>query len=66
VSDSFTVVDCDTRRAWSFSDEPTAVRYAAGRHAASAAVIEVVDGAGRQRLLLPPSAPHARPSKRDT
>jgi hypothetical protein len=60
----FDVIDCDEGKAWRLGDEGTAVRYAAGRHAATGHVIEVVrtgrDGS-TQVALLPPGAPLARP-----
>jgi hypothetical protein len=62
MADSFTVVDCDARKAWSFSEERIAVRYAAARHAASGAVVEVIRSVGEratQHLVLPPDAPIA-------
>jgi hypothetical protein len=62
MSESFGVVDVGVGKAWQFADKATAVRYAAGRHAASGTVVEVVhwteDGA-RLHLLLPPDAPLA-------
>jgi hypothetical protein len=64
VTESFGVVDCDAGKAWRFSNESTAVRYAAARHAATGAVIEVVRWTKTgmaQHLVLPPDAPVARP-----
>jgi hypothetical protein len=65
MAETFDVVDCDVGKAWHFSEERTAVRYAAARHAATGAVVEVVrltKGGGTQHLVLPPNAPIARPS----
>jgi hypothetical protein len=40
VRESFGVVDVDAGKAWRFADKEIAVRYAAGRHAASGSVVE--------------------------
>lgn len=64
VTESFGVVDCDAGKFWRFSEESTAVRYAAARHAATGAVVEVArstDEGAVQHLVLPPNAPLARP-----
>jgi hypothetical protein len=62
MAESFGVVDVDVGKAWQFADKASAVRYAAGRHAASGSIVEVVrwteDGA-QLHLLLPPDAPFA-------
>jgi hypothetical protein len=62
MSESFGVADVGVGKAWIFADKATAVRYAAGRHAASGSVVEVVrwaDDGGELHLLLPPDAPFA-------
>ena len=62
MADSFGVVDIRAGRAWQFADKATAVRYAAGRHAASGNVVEVVrwtDEGNELHLMLPPDAPFA-------
>lgn len=67
--ESFGVVDVGVGKAWQFADKATAVRYAAGRHAANGSVVEVVrwteDGA-KLHLLLPPDAPFAGARTRPT
>jgi len=67
MSESFGVVDIGVGKAWRFTDKATAVRYAAGRHAASGSVVEVVrwtaDGA-QLHLLLPPDATFASSDSR--
>jgi hypothetical protein len=64
MDERFDVIDCNARCAWRMPDEATAVRYAAARHAATGNVVELVrttaEGA-EQKLVLPPSAPLARP-----
>ena len=63
VAESFGVVDLGVGKAWRFADESTAVGYAAARHAATGAVVEVVrwtDEGAAQHLVLPPNAPVAR------
>jgi hypothetical protein len=64
MDERFDVIDCDDRKAWRLGDEPTAIRYAAARHAATGNVVEVVrtdqDGAS-QLMVLPPTSPLARP-----
>jgi hypothetical protein len=62
MAESFGVVDICAGKAWQFADKATAVRYAAGRHAASGSVVEVVrwtDEGGELHLMLPPDAPFA-------
>ena len=63
MKEHFDVIDCDDGKAWRLNDELTAVRYAAGRHAATGNVVEVVrtsrEGSD-QVVVLPPSAPSAR------
>jgi hypothetical protein len=59
MAESFGVVDVDAGKAWQFADKATAVRYAAGRHAASGTIVEVVrwtDDGTELHLLLPPDA----------
>jgi hypothetical protein len=51
------VIDCDAGRAWRPTDEEEAVRLAAGRRAATGAVIEVIRHSptgDEQLLVLPP------------
>jgi hypothetical protein len=63
---AFDVIDCDSGRALRLRDEPTAVRYAAARHAATGNVVEVVrwsEGEAHQHLVLPPDAPLARQTR---
>jgi hypothetical protein len=63
VAESFGVVDVGAGKAWRFAEKAVAVRYAAGRHAATGNVVEVVrwTAAGSElHLLLPPDAPDAR------
>ena len=65
MAETFDFVDCDVEKGWHFSDERTAVRYAAAGHAATGAVVEVVrlsEAGEAQHLVLPPNAPIARPS----
>ena len=57
----FDVIDCDEGRAWRLHDEETAVRYAAGRHAATGHVVEVVRDSREQVFVAPADAPFARP-----
>ncbi len=62
MSESFGVVDVGVGKAWRFADKATPVRYAAGRHAASGSVVEVVrwSAEGSQlHLVLPPDATFA-------
>lgn len=57
------MVDVGVGKAWRFADKATAVRYAAGRHAATGNVVEVVrwtESGSTVHLLLPPDAPEAR------
>jgi hypothetical protein len=58
------IIDCDSGKDRRLQDEATAVRYAAGRHAATRNIVEVVrttpTGAA-QLLVLPPSGPLVRP-----
>lgn len=65
MAETFDFVDYDVEKGWHFSDERTAVRYAAAGHAATGAVVEVVrlsEAGEAQHLVLPPNAPIARPS----
>jgi hypothetical protein len=64
VPEHFDVVDCDDGKARRLGDEATAVRYAAGRHATTGHVVEVVRRGPEgsvQVAVLPPGAPRARP-----
>jgi hypothetical protein len=61
--ESFGVVDADAGKAWRFEEKAVAVRYAAGRHAATGNVVEGVrwtDAGTAVHLVLPPDAPEAR------
>jgi hypothetical protein len=63
MDDRFDVIDCDTGKWWRLSDEHAAIRYAAGLHAATGNVVEVLrstEASVEQRLVLPPDAPIAR------
>jgi hypothetical protein len=63
MAESFGVVDVGAGKAWRFAEKTLAVRYAAGRHAATGNVVEVVrwtDGDTAVHLVLPPDAPEAR------
>jgi hypothetical protein len=69
MAESFGVVDVSVGKAWKFADKATAVRYAAGRHAASGGIVEVVrwtEDGGELHLLLPPDTPFAASGKRPT
>jgi hypothetical protein len=64
MDEHFDVIDCDSGKGWRLHDEAAVIRYAAGRHAATGNIVEVVRTAptGAARLLvLPPDAPLARP-----
>lgn len=64
MSEGFSVVDVGAGKAWGFADEAVAVRYAAGRHAATGTVVEVVrwsESGTTLHLVLPPDAPKAKP-----
>jgi hypothetical protein len=63
VAESFGVVDVGAGKAWRFTEKTVAVRYAAGRHAATGNVVEVVrwtDEGTQLHLLLPPDASETR------
>jgi hypothetical protein len=63
MAESFGVVDVGVGKAWRFAEKAVAVRYAAGRHAATGNVVEVVrwtDAGSEIHLVLPPDAAEAR------
>ncbi len=63
MPESFSVVDVGVGKAWRFAEKSVAVRYAAGRHAATGNVVEVVrwTAEGSEvHLVLPPDTPEAR------
>jgi hypothetical protein len=62
MAESYGVVDLGVGKCWSFADKTVAVRYAAGRHAATGNVVEVVrwtDAGSEAHLVLTPDAPAA-------
>jgi hypothetical protein len=66
MAESYGVVDVGAGKAWRFAEKTVAVRYAAGRHAATGNVVEVVrwtDEGSAVHLVLPPDAPEARAAK---
>jgi hypothetical protein len=63
AEERFDVIDCDAGKWWRLGNEQAAIRYAAGRHAATGNVVEIVRTTAtgvEQRLVLPPGAPIAR------
>jgi hypothetical protein len=63
MDERFDVIDCDVGKWWRLREEQAAMRYAAGRYAATGNVVEVLrttEAGVEQRLVLPPDAPIAR------
>jgi hypothetical protein len=63
VPEVFNVIDCDVGRGWTIADREIAGRLAAGHHAATGNVVEVImhsADADDVVLLLPPADPKAR------
>jgi hypothetical protein len=63
MGESFGVCDLGVGKCWRFAEKTVAVRYAAGRHAATGNVVEVIrwtDAGSEAHLVLPPDAPEAR------